>query len=462
MPDLKTVNINGQEVPTTEPDVVSAVVAEIKSLGDNSKANYDELRKTHEQLKSVVDNYGEKMASDIKEQVTKLSEDIVTRQTALDEEWTKRADSIETSLQRLPNNMTEQDIKLEKEALDFYKAAKVCSTKSGVSFKDMSNISPNLEEYAEYKKSFESFLRMKGDQRNLMPEQFKSLSVGVDPDGGYTVTPAMSSRIITKQYESDPVRQLAAIETITTQAIEWMVDWGQAGWGWESETEAGAETDTPTLKKKRIPVHVMYAKPRATQTLLEDSGINIQNWLADKVASRFARGEAAAFVTGDGIGKPRGFLSYANGTDYGQIEQVNMGAAAALTADGFIKVKYSLLEQYLNRGTWLMARGTVADAMYLKDGTGNYIWKPGFDKDSQATILGLSVKMSTTMPAVAAGALSVAIAYWKEAYMIVDRLGITMLRDPYTVTPFIQFYTRKRVGGDVVNFEAIKIGKIAI
>lgn len=461
MPELKTIDINGQSIQTSEPDVVSAVVAEIKALGENSKANYDELRKTHEQLKSIVDNYGTKMASDIKEQVTKLSEDIVTRQTTLDDQWNKRADKIETALQRMPNAMNPNKTIEEAEALDFQKAAMVCRKKEGVTYSDLADLQPNVDEYKAYRKAFNEFIRNKGDQRNMGPEQFKSLSVGVDPDGGYTVTPAMSNRIIMKQYETDPIRQLAAVETISTQAIEWLVDWGQAGWGWEAETETGSETDTPTLKKKRIPVHVMYAKPHATQTLLEDSGINIENWLADKVADRFMRGEAAAFVSGDGVGKPRGFLTYSSGTDYGQIQQVAMQNAASLTGDGFIAVKYSLLEQYLNLASWIMNRTTVRDAMYLKDGAGNYIWKPGFDKDSQATILGLNVRMSTTMPAVAANALAVALAYWKEAYMIVDRLGITMQRDPYTAKPFVEFYTRKRVGGDVVNFEAIKLGIIS-
>jgi HK97 family phage major capsid protein len=462
MPDMKKVDINGQTIETTEPDVVSAVVAEIKSLGENTKANYDELRKTHEQLKSVVDNYGEKMAADITEQVTKLGEDITVRQQALDEQWTKRADSIETALQRVPKAVSNEDKAFNAEAMEFYKAAKIGQKKEGVTYNEMKALEPNLKEYAEYKDGFERFLRMKGDQRQMSPDHFKALSVGIDPDGGYTVTPAMSNRIITKQYETDPIRQLAAVESITTQAIEWMVDWGQAGWGWEAETETGAETTTPDLKKKRIPVHVMYAKPRATQTLLEDSGINIENWLADKVADRFSRGEGASFVTGTGVGQPRGFETYATGTSWGQVEQVAMGAAAALTADGFITVKYSLIEQYLNRGTWLMNRTTVRDAMYLKDGIGQYIWKPGFDKDSQATILGLPVRMSTTMPAVAANALSVALAYWKEAYMIVDRLGITIQRDPYTAKPFVEFYTRKRVGADVINFEAIKLGKISV
>jgi HK97 family phage major capsid protein len=138
-----------------------------------------------------------------------------------------------------------------------------------------------------------------------------------------------------------------------------------------------------------------------------------------------------------------------------------MGNATALTADGFKSVKYSLAEDYLNRGTWLMNRLTVAEAMKLKDGNGQYLWQPGMQLGQPAQLDGLPVRMSTTMPQVAASALSVVLADWSEFYMVVDRLGITVQRDPYTAKPFIEFYTRKRVGGDVINFDAGRIGVIA-
>jgi HK97 family phage major capsid protein len=317
-----------------------------------------------------------------------------------------------------------------------------------------------MEKFNSYKDAFISHLRL--DEKHVSPEQYKELSVGIDPDGGYTVTPEMSSRIIEKLRESDPIRELATVENISTDALEYLVDYGEMGAGWEGETESGDKTDTAELKKKRIPVHIMYAKPRATQQLLEDSSINIEQWISRKIAEKFSRLEGAAFVEGDGIGKPRGFLTYANGTSWGQVEQINMGAAAALTADGFIKIKYSLQEFYLNTGVWLLNRTALRDAMMLKYGTGEYIWKPSLlSSDPVSTILGSAVRMSTSMPAVAANALSVAYSDWKEAYSIVDRLGITIQRDPYTVKPYVEFYTRKRLGGDVVNFDAIKLGKIS-
>jgi len=468
---------------TPEPEVVEAVKAEIKKLGEGyqaSKANYEELRKSYEALKDELERNKDKMNALVEEKVTKLTEDITTRQEDIDakaaayqeteKELNKRIDELEVALKRVPKDGP-QDAKelaeLETKATEFMIHSLVVQGKGkGVKFEEVEKIEPNVDEYKAYCDAFQKFLRVDERRHIAYPEMMKSLTLGIDPDGGYTVTPIMSNRIIAKLFESDPIRQLASTESITTDAIEWLVDYDEAGFGWEAETKSGAETDTPQIFKKRIPVHVLYAKPRVSQTLLEDSSINIENWLADKIANRFMRGEGAAFVSGNGVGQPRGFLTYTDydtaGTDqWGRVEQQAMGAAAAVTADGFIDVKYRLIEQYLGRATWLMNRLTVAATMQLKDGQGNYIWKPGLAEERHSTILGLDVRMSTSMPTIAANALAVAIADWAEAYMVVDRLGITIQRDPYTQKPMIEFYTRKRVGGDVVNFQAIKIGVIS-
>lgn len=475
-------NADGQNQQTPEPEVVKAVQAEIKSLGDNYKKNYEELRKGHEELKSIIDGLQTK-GKDLteadaltQEKLTKFTEDITTRQDAIDQaeakrqadllKFNERLDLYETDIKRSrgsdgrDNTKADEALTLEAKSFMIHCMAVKDKNDKGAKWNYVEALEPDVEEFKEYQKAFEIFFRK--DEKFLTPENMKALSVGIDPDGGYTVTPATSNRIITRMFEGDPIRQLASLETITTGALEWMVDWDQAGYGWEGETETSSETTTPQWYKKRIPVHTLYAKPRATMTLLEDSGINVENWLADKVSSRFLRGEGSAFVTGDGVNQPRGFESYDSGNNYGQVEQVAMQNASALTADGFIAVKYSLIEDYLNRGTWLMNRLTVADAMYLKDGNGQYIWKPGLaDDPAGSTILGLPVRMSTTMPTVAASALSVAIADWREAYTVVDRMGVTVQRDPYTAKPFVEFYTRKRVGGDVTNFQAIKLGIIS-
>ena len=418
---------------------------ELKAIGDDTKKVIEDINKNFESLKKTVDTQDERDAV-IKEKLVKLSADVSTRQEELDKKIVKQQEDIEKKMGILELAMKrpggqlsgEEEKILKKDARDFLLASRsvLNSEEKGVNVEDAE---VNVPQYQEYVKAFTRMLRSRGGEKQMTPELYKALSVGIDPDGGYTVSPYLSSRVITQMYEMDVVRQLASVESITTNALEFMVDRGQSGAGWESETSGGVETTTPDFGRKRIPVHIMYAKPRATQQLLEDSGINVEAWIGNKVADRFARLEGASFVTGDGVGKPRGILTYPSGTNWGQIQQVNMGAAATLTADGFIDIKYAMLEYFLERGTWLMARGTVAAGMKIKDGEGNYLWKPSMiAADPSSTILGLPVRMSPSVPAVAANALAVILADWKSAYLIVDRLGITIQRDPFTVKPFVE------------------------
>jgi HK97 family phage major capsid protein len=443
-----------------ELQIADEAIKEIKKFGDDIvgiKKQQDELNKNY---KNLIDSFETEKQD--KTKLEKLKTDLVTRQEKLDEQHaiaTKRLDDIEIAMKRPGGIVANADEKTLKEAMEHFINCKAAN--SNVNYKLMKNYTPNVEELNAYKKAFDSYLRM--DEKLVSPEEYKTLSVGVDPHGGFTVAPTMSNQILTRMWETDPIRQLASAQTISTDALEYLVDRDQATVGWEGETQAPSETGTPDLGKKRIPVHQLYAQPSSTQQLLEDSAINIESWLANKAGERMGRTEAAAFVTGDGIGKPRGFLTYANGTNWGQIERVNMGAAAALTADGFVLIKYHLMEQFLNSGTWLMNRLTLMNAMLLKNGEGDYIWKPSqIALDPSSSILGLPVRMSTTMPTVAAGALAVVLADFRETYQIVDRLGITVLRDPYTNKPFVMFYFRKRVGGDVINYDSIKIGVIAV
>jgi HK97 family phage major capsid protein len=446
--------------------VVESVKKEISALGDNSKKNYDELRRGYEELKQVMSD--RKPDAIAEEKFNKLGTDILTRQEELDKknatikaEIHKRIDDVELMLKRPPMGNGQESGDLTKEAKEFYISAMAArGIDGGAAERRVKELKINTDEYLKYKEAFLSLCRYGKD--TMSAEEHKTMLVGSDPDGGLTVTPYMSSRIIQKLFEMDPIRQLAAVETISTGAYEMMTDLGEFECGWESETVLGNRTNTSQLGMKRVPVHNMYARPAATQTLIEDSAINIENFIADKVARRMSRREAADFVTGDGVGKPRGFLTYADGSTTGTVQQVHMGAAAALTADGFYNVKYSLLEDYLSAPglAWLMQRSTVLAALKLKDGAGNYLWQPAFIAGQPSMIISIPVRMSPSMPTIAAGSLSVALADWKEAYLIVDRLGITVQRDPYTLKPLIEFYTRKRLGGDIVSYDAIKIGTI--
>jgi len=449
-----------------EPEVNAAVLAEIKTLGTNVKGQIEELQRNYKKLQSAVDQGSPDAVK--RAEISKLSEDIITRQNALDMTFTKRADDMEVAMQRL---MSAGGSHLEGKAGQEFADAKMFLTHQLISQKRLNKTGiddsmVDVEALRNYSKAFSTYLRI--DEKQLpihSPECVKYLTTGSDPDGGILVTPVTSSRIVERIWEMDPIRQLASVETIGTDALEMLEDLGQFGVDWEGETVATTTVATSQWSKKRIPVHVQSCRPYATQSQVDDASINIEEWIAKKVADKFGRAEANAFVAGNGINKPRGFLTYTDytgtkgdgGVTMGQIEQRNSGAAAAVTTDGLITLKYSLVEDLLQRGTWLVNRLTVAELMKLKDGDGQYIWRPGITEGQPSTLLGLPLRMSTSMPTITAGALSVALGDWREAYTIVDRQGITVQRDPYTKKPFVEFYTRRRVGGDVVNFQAIKL-----
>ena len=312
-----------------------------------------------------------------------------------------------------------------------------------------------------YKAAFDRFLR-KGEEVMSVDER-KALSVGTDPDGGYVVNPDLSGRIVMKVFETSPMRAYASIQVISSDALEGLFDLDEAASGWVGETDNRAETNTPQLGKWRIPTHELYAKPKATQKLLDDASINMEAWLASKVAEKFGRDESNAFVVGNGSNKPRGFLTYSSGTTLpGTIEQFPTGSSGAYAAapnggDVLINALYGLKAQYRANATWFMNRATLTATRKVKDSDGAYLWSPGIAAGQPATLLGYPVASFEDMPDPASNSLSVAVGDMREAYQIVDRLGIRTLRDPYSAKPYVEFYTTKRVGGDVVNFEALKL-----
>jgi HK97 family phage major capsid protein len=316
-------------------------------------------------------------------------------------------------------------------------------------------------EVSQYRKAFCNYLR-KGMDAGLESLSTKALSVGSDPDGGYLVTPTMSQKIVTAIFETSPLRRLASVETISSDALELLDDHDSAGAGWTAETGSVSETTSPIVAKRLIPVHELYAQPKATQKLVDDASIDIESWISGKVADIFSRKENEAFINGNGVSQPRGILTYAAGTTWGKIEQINSGTSAQVTADGLIKVFYALKDAYMKRASFVMNRSVVQAARLLKEATTNqYLWQPGLASGQPDTLMGVPVFMATDMPAAGANSLSVAVGDFQAGYQIVDRTGIRILRDPFTDKPFVKFYTTKRVGGDVVNTDAIKILKLA-
>lgn len=316
---------------------------------------------------------------------------------------------------------------------------------------------------AEYKDAFVSFMRKNFDRDLLTDHERKTLSVGQDSAGGYFVYPDLSGRIISKIYETSPVRAYAGVQVIGTDALCGYYDNDEVGFGWVSELESRPGTTYPDVGKWRIPVHEMYAMPSASQTVLDDAILDLESWLDGKIADKFARAENAAFVTGSGVGRPRGFLDYADGTDLtNSIERFDTGVNGAFAGapnggDVLISALYGLKAQYRANATWFMNRATTALTRKLKDSEGAYLWNPGIAAGQPATLLGHPVAAFEDMPDPATDSLSIAVGDLRQAYQIVDRQGIRMLRDPYTAKPKILFYATKRTGGDLVNGEAMKL-----
>ena len=321
------------------------------------------------------------------------------------------------------------------------------------------------DDRSEYKAAFNQYLR-KGMDGALEQLQSKALSVGSDANGGYLVPNQLAALIVEIVNESSPLRSLATVETISSDALDLIEDPTDmdAAWGDETTDRTSVDTNTSILSRNTIPTFEMYAQPKATQKLIDDSSVDIEQWIARKVADKFARLEATSFITGDGTTKPNGILSYPAGTTYGtQIQQLNSGTAATVTADSLIQLYFALKDGYSKNATFLMHRTTVQAVRLLKESTTNqYLWQPGMTAGTPNTLLGVPVALAADMPVPAASSLSVAVGDFRRAYMIVDRIGIRTMRDPFTAKPFVKFYTTRRVGGQVVNTEALKILKLSV
>lgn len=297
----------------------------------------------------------------------------------------------------------------------------------------------------------------------------KSLSSLTNPDGGYLVPRDTSGRIIKKAQDYSPMRRYASVQSISGDALEGLNDNGVISTGWVGETASRTVTATTQLGMWKVPAHEIYANPQATQRMLDDAEINVEAWISGKLAEAFGQAEASAFISGDGVGKPRGILSrtFATTTDasraWGTVQKVASGASGAFVAtpnaaDCLISLMTALHPKYWAGAIFAMNRYTLGEVMKLKDDTGAYIWQPNFQLGVAGTILGQKVDASFDhLPSLGAASKSIVFGDFSNAYQIVDKKGITILRDPLTNKPYVGFYTTRRVGGDVINSEAYKV-----
>jgi HK97 family phage major capsid protein len=318
----------------------------------------------------------------------------------------------------------------------------------------------------ETKAAFDRYVR-KGDAGGLDAFEVKSLSAGSNPDGGYTVPLEIEHTIDRVLTSASPIRAIASVQQIGSGTYRKPIATAGAATGWVGETDAIATTGAPTLAALDFPAMELYAMPAATQTLLDDSQVDIEQWLAGEVQIVFAEQEGAAFVTGDGNNKPTGFLSATTVADaswaWGKLGYIASGAAGAFDStdpsDALLDLAYAPKQGYRANGRWVLNRKTESTIRKFKDSTGNYIWQPAAAAGQPATIFGYPVTEAEDMPDIAADSFSIAFGDFARGYLIVDRVGIRVLRDPYSAKPYVLFYTTKRVGGGVQNFEAIKLMK---
>jgi HK97 family phage major capsid protein len=323
------------------------------------------------------------------------------------------------------------------------------------------------EPFRGHTRAFMEYIR-KGLDTQLHEYERKSLSTTPDANGGYLVPSGLHDRLYTTLQATSVMRGLASIREISTSALEMLIDKDSADVGWVAETEKRRETKTPELAKIRIPVHEMYARPRATQKLLDDATLNVEDWLSQKIAQKMAAMENHSFLFGDGRIQPKGILSYDTVEkarwEWGTLEEIKTGADGNFMEDAGVEalldVFQSLKAPYLPGASWLMSRSAQTALRMLQDpGSHLHLWQPPLGGMANPTLLGYPVIISDDMPPLNPQVPSKSIIFgnFKEGYQIVDRTSIRVLRDPYSAKPYVEFYTTRRVGGDVLNFEALKV-----
>ncbi len=326
------------------------------------------------------------------------------------------------------------------------------------------------ETEAPHKKAFAAYLRSGDDDglRGLTVEE-KALSTAVSADGGYLVDPQTAAQIVGVLRSAASIRTIAQVVQVEATSFDVLVDHTDIGSGWASETGAAGETGTPQIERISIPLHELAAMPKASQRLLDDSAFDVEGWLAQRIADKFSRAEAQAFIAGDGAEKPRGFLSYPKVDDelwaWGSLGYVPTGStgdfSASDPADAIVDLVYALGARYRANATFVMNSKTAGAVRKMKDADGRFLWSDGLAAGEPARLMGYPVLIAEDMPDIAPDAFAIAFGDFRAGYTVAERPDLRILRDPFSAKPHVLFYATKRVGGDVSDFAAIKLLKFA-
>ncbi len=310
----------------------------------------------------------------------------------------------------------------------------------------------------EYKEAFSAYVK-RGEE--------KALQVGVAADGGYVVPAEVETEITRLMTHISPIRAIAGVRQVSASVYKRPITVTGPQTGWVGETASRPTTDSQTLAELSYPTTELYAMPAATTAFLDDAAVDVGQWIADEVNAAFAAQETTAFVTGDGSNKPNGFLNATKAAEaswsWGNLGYLATGVSGAMPAsnasDILIDLVYALKAGYRQNATWVMNRKTQGTLRKLKDADGNYLWQPAAAADGRASFMGFPLVEAEDMPNMGANSFSIAFGDFRRGYLIVDRQGVSVLRDPFSSKPYVLFYTTKRVGGGIADYDAIKLLK---
>ncbi|WP_299559739.1 phage major capsid protein [uncultured Sulfitobacter sp.] len=317
---------------------------------------------------------------------------------------------------------------------------------------------------APHEKAFNAYVRT-GDDDGLRGLQLegKALSTAVNSDGGYLVDPQTSDMVKSVLNTTASIRAIASVVNVEATSYDVLVDHSDVGAGWATETSTIGESDTPQIDRITVQLHELSALPKASQRLLDDSAFDIEGWLAGRIADKFARAEASAFINGDGIDKPKGVLAHSTVDNdvwaWGNLGYVPTGVSGEVTADAIVDVVYALGAQYRANASFVMNSKTAGIIRKLKDMDGRFLWSDGLAAGEPARLMGYPVLIAEDMPDADANATAIAFGDFAAGYTIAERPDLRILRDPFSAKPHVLFYATKRVGGDVSDFAAIKLLK---
>ncbi len=317
-----------------------------------------------------------------------------------------------------------------------------------------------------HQKAIDAYVR-RGDEVELreVALEGKSMSMSVNADGGFLVDPMTAEKITSALYGASSLRSVANVVQVEASAYDVLVDHGEFEAGWADENTPSIETSNTQFDRISIPLYELSALPKSSQRLLDDAAFNVEEWLATRIADKFSRSESAAFISGDGIDKPKGFLSHQcvenDLWEWGKIGIVKTGVNgdfdASNPADAIVDLVYALPSRYRLGANFVMNSKTAGAVRKMKDADGRFLWSDGLASEEPARLMGYKVLICEDMPDISEGSNAIAFGNFSAGYTIAERPDLRILRDPYSAKPHVLFYATKRVGGDVSDFAAIKL-----